>query len=509
MKEILNKRLFQFCFLFLLASVILFSFIAFQKNVNTILSETSQNFLLKTSQIYAGIIKEKINDNSFVLEEQAFSVFDDADIHGCFYIVADDGSVILSNHDEDADCDFESILPQITGRIADNSSGAFNFNDGNEKRICSYSPIGINGWYVVCSVPADFIGKQNSKVQEITVLLVCVITLIFVLFIIIFTRLIRKTDEVRKDNERFSLATEQNQSLIFEMDLGGKTVSFSGDTKFILGKEIKSFSVKDFKFFYDRVHEDDYPSMMKLRDSILGEQKSFSSEVRLKCSDGNYYWFRFSGTPILSNDGKSKKLFASLTNVNQQRLHENELRHIAETDALSGLLNKSFFQQKIEAYIKEHQQNARCLFFIVDLDNFKKVNDLLGHSVGDLAIKDAGGKLTRLFSVQDYISRFGGDEFCIFTCLKEAFDHDSAIAFAHEKASLLCNIMAENYFNEKTYVEVTASVGIALYPDDGKDFAELFVKADTALYNTKRNGKNGYSLYSPDMKAGSESVYDV
>ena len=90
--------------------------------------------------------------------------------------------------------------------------------------------------------------------------------------------------------------------------------------------------------------------------------------------------------------------------------------------------------------------------------------------------------------------------------MKEAFDHDSAIAFAHEKAALLCNIMAENYFNEKTYVEVTASVGIALYPDDGKDFAELFTKADTALYNTKRNGKNGYSMYSPDMKDGSESV---
>ena len=329
------------------------------------------------------------------------------------------------------------------------------------------------------------------------------------LFIGMMASLVHKTDEVRKDNERFSLATEQNQSLIFEMDLGAKTVSFSGDTKFILGKEIKTFNVKDFKFFYDRIHEDDYQAMMQLRESILGEQKSFSSEVRLKCSDGKFYWFRFSGTPILSNDGKSKKLFANLTNVNQQRLHENELRHIAETDALSGLLNKSFFQQNIETYIKEHQENSRCLFFIVDLDNFKKVNDLLGHSVGDLAIKDAGGKITRLFSVQDYISRFGGDEFCIFTCLKEAFDHDSAIAFAHEKASLLCNIMAENYFNEKTYVEVTASVGIALYPDDGKDFAELFVKADTALYNTKRNGKNGYSLYSPDMNEGSESVYDV
>ena len=509
MREILNKRLFQFCFLFLLTAVILFSFIAFQKNVSKILSETSQNFLLKTSKIYAEIIYEKINDHSFVLEEQAFSILDNADIHGCFYIVGENGSVILSNHDEDADCTFENLLPQITGRIAEGNSGAFNYKDGNEKRICSYIPIGVNGWYIVCSVPADFIGKQNSRVQDMTVLLVCVITLIFVLFIIIFTRLIRKTDEVRKDNERFSLATEQNQSLIFEMDLGGKTVSFSGDTKFILGKEIKTTNLEGFNAFYDRIHEDDYSSMMLLKDNVLKEPKNFSSELRLKCSDGNFYWFRFSGTPILGNDGKSKKLFGSLTNVNQQRLHENELRHIAETDALSGLLNKSFFQQNIETYIKEHQENSRCLFFIVDLDNFKKVNDLLGHSVGDLAIKDAGGKLTRLFSVQDYISRFGGDEFCIFTCLKEAFDHDSAIAFAHEKAALLCNIMAENYFNEKTYVEVTASVGIALYPDDGKDFAELFTKADTALYNTKRNGKNGYSMYSPDMKDGSESVYDV
>ena len=141
-------------------------------------------------------------------------------------------------------------------------------------------------------------------------------------------------------------------------------------------------------------------------------------------------------------------------------------------------------------------QNAKNALIIIDLDNFKDVNDKLGHMTGDLAIKDAAKKLSLIFSDKDYLGRFGGDEFCVFMCFDSSLTSESILKIINAKAGDLVKTLREGYENEEFKVCITASIGIALYPDHGDSYEELFMKADQALYHVKQNGKNNFKIFN-------------
>ena len=140
------------------------------------------------------------------------------------------------------------------------------------------------------------------------------------------------------------------------------------------------------------------------------------------------------------------------------------------------------------------------------MDNFKQVNDRLGHSFGDQAICDTANKLSLVFSEKDFIGRIGGDEFCVFLCIKNTVKNPHAIA--EEKANTLKSILAEYYSNGETSVQVTPSIGISLFPEQATSFKDLFMRADYALYHVKNNGKNNFAIYDSTMKNAGESVYE-
>ena len=104
-----------------------------------------------------------------------------------------------------------------------------------------------------------------------------------------------------------------------------------------------------------------------------------------------------------------------------------------------------------------------------------------------------------IFTERDYISRFGGDEFCILLRFKEDTEKSVVKKIIKDKAKNLCKFLSEDYFDDKNTVSVSASVGISLYPEHGKDYETLFKNADAALYEVKQGGKNGYRIYDGKM----------
>ena len=126
------------------------------------------------------------------------------------------------------------------------------------------------------------------------------------------------------------------------------------------------------------------------------------------------------------------------------------------------------------------------------------MNDRLGHAYGDQAICDTANKLSLVFSEKDLIGRIGGDEFCVLMCLKKSVENPKAII--EKKCTTLNEILTEEYFNGEKAVEITASIGISLFPAQAEDFMGLFKKADRALYYVKNHGKNNYSFYDENMK---------
>ncbi len=174
-----------------------------------------------------------------------------------------------------------------------------------------------------------------------------------------------------------------------------------------------------------------------------------------------------------------------------------ELLLRAEKDALTGIYNQGATEQLIHDAIEDGNENSLSAMMIIDLDNFKEANDLLGHANGDQLLEKTAGILKEMFKGGDVIGRIGGDEFLVYMRNLES------ISDADEMAGNIVKQVRYDLDFEGQPIHVTCSVGVAVYPYHGKNYEELFEKADRAVYTVKANGKDGYRVYH----AASTTVY--
>ena len=183
-----------------------------------------------------------------------------------------------------------------------------------------------------------------------------------------------------------------------------------------------------------------------------------------------------------------------MENIDSQMTQEKELTEMAENDLLTGILNKKTMESRISAQLEHRIGSENLVFFMIDLDNFKEVNDNLGHAYGDLVLKETAEKIKQVFPSNALIGRLGGDEFAVFVRF-DAFDLDNFTEYMTQKGEQLCQSLKAEYANGDHMVEVSASIGIASAPTDGEDFMSVYQKADKALYLSKRSGKDRYNLF--------------
>ena len=180
---------------------------------------------------------------------------------------------------------------------------------------------------------------------------------------------------------------------------------------------------------------------------------------------------------------------------------ELKMRFLAQHDALTKLPNRVMFQEQAQHSIAQagrHQRRAALLF--IDLDNFKQVNDSLGHGTGDALLKAAAERLRHAIREEDVVARLGGDEFCIL--LTEVGGPADAAAVAQK----LLASLADNFLIGERELYVTASIGIGCFPEDGQDADTLLMHADVAMYRAKDHGRNGYQFFSADMNRDARGV---
>ena len=169
-----------------------------------------------------------------------------------------------------------------------------------------------------------------------------------------------------------------------------------------------------------------------------------------------------------------------------------ELQDKAETDLLTDLLNKIATEKKIREYLDNEGKDKRSIMFVLDIDNFKKINDTMGHAFGDEVLSTLGHRIKSEFRINDIVGRTGGDEFVVF--LKDLKDEDIMKREADRVATFFKNFKVGEYVK----YSATASIGAAIYPTDAKDFETLYKAADQALYKAKRRGKNQLAFYEDD-----------
>ncbi len=211
--------------------------------------------------------------------------------------------------------------------------------------------------------------------------------------------------------------------------------------------------------------------------------------------------------PALPNKEQSNDLTsaARLASIVMEREHtQKRIRDLAYTDELTKLSSRTHFYLNIESLIKECARNNRKFGLLyIDLDNFKHVNDSLGHDAGDFLLKEAAQRLKKACREVDYIARLSGDEFCIAVSdVEDEYDASHVAQRCLDLISQPIELIGRKF-------TPACSIGIAYYPNDGKDIQTILKAADTALYAAKDLGKNRYSYYNKDLTKKAEYRFKI
>ncbi len=226
----------------------------------------------------------------------------------------------------------------------------------------------------------------------------------------------------------------------------------------------------------------------------LHEQNYWEGEIWDKRKDGTCYPKLLSISVVRDAAGEVRNYVANFTDISTNKQASERLALLAYHDALTQLPNRLAFEAQLNHMLRVCERESRQLaVMLIDLDNFKNINDTLGHHVGDEILKEVADRLSHAVRGSDLVARLGGDEFVVV--LPEI---DSAVT-AGRVANKIQNELADHYQIDEHALYATPSIGISLYPTDGTDLTTLLRNADSAMYHAKSLGRNNHQFYASRM----------
>lgn len=226
-------------------------------------------------------------------------------------------------------------------------------------------------------------------------------------------------------------------------------------------------------------------------------ETSIEEELEIECFDGTHKFILNSALPMTGSDGHRTGAIIVNQDITARKEAEARIQWLAHFDVLTGLPNWVLFTDRIDHAISMAQRaQTQLAVLFLDLDHFKNINDTLGHRIGDELLIEIAKRLQNAVRDEDTVSRQGGDEFIL------VLPDTDANGAAHVAEKLLLAV-AQICQIENHELIVTASIGVAIYPNDGEDFAALSQSADVAMYRAKQDGRNAYRFYTSEMQARS------
>lgn len=225
-------------------------------------------------------------------------------------------------------------------------------------------------------------------------------------------------------------------------------------------------------------------------ENVLREYKNGNHHLQydfMISEDGaHYFWMRIDAYTFLSSEDKCIHMFTYRKNIDEDKKRALQMTKRAETDEMTGFYTRAAAERCIGKVLSKNE-DAMYAFFLFDIDNFKQANDRFGHVFGDMAIKEFTAVIRGHFRENDILGRIGGDEFAAFLPAEN-------LETVEAKAKEISLSLSRTFTDGVSSWKMSASIGVAVAPRDGKDFVSLYKNADAALYETKQRGKNGYTI---------------
>lgn len=302
----------------------------------------------------------------------------------------------------------------------------------------------------------------------------------------------KKTEEALQESEqRFRAIFEHAAIGIARVSIAGHFLEVNDVFCKIIGYSQEEVLLKKFSFQKITVPEDVKTDHVYIDKLLSGQSDSYTIEKRYIRKEGSIVWVNLSVSLLRDVAGKPLYFISAANDISDRKKLEEQLRLLSYFDNLTGLPNRTLLSDRIQqALATAKRDKARMSLMFIDLDGFKPVNDTLGHDIGDQLLKQVALRMQDCVRASDTVARIGGDEFVV---LLPNIDHDRDAKIVAEK---IRHSLFQHFELSGHRINISSSIGIAIYPKNGRNEKALLKKADLAMYHAKESGCNAVKFYS-------------
>ena len=306
------------------------------------------------------------------------------------------------------------------------------------------------------------------------------------------------SNQLSASEQRWQFALEGAGDGVWDWDIKNNKVIFSKRWKAMLGFEEHEIS-DDVNEWKKRVHPEDYVNVMQAVEATLsGLNDVYSNEHRVQCKDGSWKWILDRGMVVSRDaDGKPERMVGTHADISSLKKSEEAIWQHANFDSLTGLPNRRMFYGRLDQEIQKAKRSGlKVALIFLDLDGFKEVNDTLGHDQGDALLKLTAERLVECMRGSDAVARLGGDEFVLIMGDVGPADLNHVEIVAQKALSVL----TQPFQLAHDVAYISASLGIAIYPDDATTIEDLMKSVDQAMYASKQKGGQCFTYFTARMQ---------
>ena len=396
----------------------------------------------------------------------------------------------------------------------DGKTGAVFTQDYRHKNVvAAHTPLGRLGLGMVLKIDQDeLFGPVRQQLRIIVPLLALVVVAGILLLYALVAPLVRKLVISRRETaeinarlrgmeERWRFALDSTGAGVWDLDIPANRILLSSRCKSMLGFADDEIGT-GMDEWQQRVHPDDLPGLTSARQPLFdGSSNTFTHEHRKRCKDGSWKWIQTHGMVVARDAAHAPlRVIGTYLDISERRQAEETIQRQANFDPLTQLPNRRLFLDRLgQEIIKARRADLSLALLLVDLDEFKEVNDTLGHDVGDTLLQETARRIRSCIRDTDTVARLGGDEFTVILTELSGRTHIEDIA------QKIIGKLAEPFHLCDEVAYVTASIGITLFPSDANDIDTLMKHADQAMYAAKKHGRNRFFYFTASLQEAAQA----